>query len=87
MKPEKQIIRFPCLFPIKVMGLNNEIFTSVVESVFRKHVSPAEYTCAKKLSSGNKYLSITITFMAQNREQLDTIYQELNREDSVLMTL
>jgi putative lipoic acid-binding regulatory protein len=87
MKPEKQIIRFPCLFPVKVMGLNNEVFTSAVESVFCKHLNPAEYTCSTKLSAGNKYLSITITFTAQSREQLDTIYQELNSEDSVLMTL
>ena len=87
MKPEKQMIQFPCLFPIKVMGLNNEALVTLVESVFHKHMNPDEYSYSTKLSSGNKYLSITVTFMAKSRGQLDTIYQELNNEDLVLMTL
>jgi len=69
------------------MGLNNEAFTSAVVSVFRKHMNPSEFTCTTRLSSGNKYLSVTITFTARSREQLDAIYQDLNAEDLVLMTL
>lgn len=87
MDTEKQILRFPCSFPVKVMGLNNEAFTSAVISVFRKHMTPAEFTCETRPSSGNKYLSITITFTAQSREQVDAVYQDLNDEESVLMTL
>ncbi|HTF99609.1 MAG TPA: DUF493 domain-containing protein [Nitrospirota bacterium] len=87
MDSDHQILKFPCSFPVKVMGLNNEAFTSTVVAVFRKHMTPAEFTCETRPSSGKKYLSLTITFTANNREQLDAIYQDLNSEDLVLMTL
>jgi uncharacterized protein len=87
MTSENQILQFPCSYPVKVMGLNNEAFTSVVVSVFRKHMNPAEFSYSTRPSSANKYLSITVTFMAQSKEQLDAIYQDLNDEDLVLMTL
>jgi putative lipoic acid-binding regulatory protein len=39
------------------------------------------------LSRGNKYLSITVTFIAQSKDQLNTLYEELNEHELVVMTL
>jgi putative lipoic acid-binding regulatory protein len=42
---------------------------------------------ARQLSSSGKYLSITATFTATSREQLDALYRELNGHELVVMTL
>jgi putative lipoic acid-binding regulatory protein len=80
-------IHFPCSFPLKVMGLNTETFATAVSAIFEKHVGPDRISYSRRLSSGNKYLSITATFTARSRDQLDALYQELNDHDLVVMTL
>ena len=87
MIDEDQIIKFPCMFPVKVMGLNNESFSSTVMAIFYKHLDPDRLSSSSRTSSGEKYLSITVTFMAKNRAQLDAIYEELNAHELVMMTL
>ncbi len=81
------LMQFPCLFPIKVMGLNSDAFTAAVLSTFRNHLGTAQFTQCSRLSSGGKYLSITVTFMAQSQEQLNAIYAELKLNELVVMTL
>jgi putative lipoic acid-binding regulatory protein len=87
MKIRDPLLQFPCSFPIKVMGLNNEAFTSAVDALIRKHLQPSEFSYSARPSSGSTYLSITLTITAQSREQLDAIYRDLNAEQLVLMTL
>ncbi len=87
MIDEEQIIQFPCMFPIKIMGLNTEEFSSSVMAIFYKHLDPDRLSSSSRTSSGGKYLSMTITFMAKNRAQLDAIYNDLNAHELVLMTL
>lgn len=87
MENENQILKFPCLFPLKVMGLNNGAFSSAVMAIFHKHLGPDQLASSSRTSSGEKYLSITVTFMAESRTQLDAIYEELNAHELVLMTL
>lgn len=78
---------FPCEFPIKVMGLNTETFPSVVKAIIRKHVRSEELAYSSQPSRADKYLSITATFTAQSKEQLDALYRELNDHELVVMTL
>jgi hypothetical protein len=78
---------FPCSFPLKIMGLNTGEFEQAVRAIVRRHVTagPVEFT--NQLSSGGKYLSITATFTATSRGQLDALYRELNAHELVVMTL
>jgi len=87
MKKTDSTIRFPCSFPLKVMGLNTETFATAVTAIFEKHLDPGQISYSRRLSSGGKYLSITATFTARSKDQLDALYQELNDHDLVLMTL
>jgi len=80
-------MEFPCVFPVKVMGLNSEAFTSAVLSIFHRHLSPDEISCSEQLSRSRKYLSLTVTFTARSKAQLDAIYQDLHDHELVLMTL
>jgi len=81
------LINFPCEFPIKVMGLNSEAFTSAVLTIFRDHLATDQISYTSRPSSAGKYLAITVTITAQSQEQLNAIYEELNRHELVVMTL
>ena len=78
---------FPCTFPLKVMGQNNEAFEAAVRDVLQRHLGSSPVTYARRPSSGGKYLSLTATFTATSREQLDALYRELNGLELVVMTL
>jgi hypothetical protein len=86
MKNKHSAIRFPCEFPIKVMGKNTAAFPGTIKAIIEKRVS-GDISYSNQPSSGGKYISITATFTAQSKEQLDALYQELNDHELVLMTL
>jgi len=87
MSDQPSCFQFPCAFPIKGMGHNTKAFSSAVEEIFNRHLNPGQYTSTSRLSRGNKYLSITVTFTARSKAQLNAIYEELNRNKLVVMTL
>lgn len=81
------LIKFPCTFPLKVMGLNTETFESEIRAIINRRLDPVPVVYTSRPSRNGKYLSITATFMATSREQLDELYRELNGHKSVRMTL
>lgn len=83
----KQAFRFPCEFPIKIMGLNSPAFPAAVDEIIARHLKTGTFTVTRRTSSSAKYLSLTVTFTAESREQLDALYTELNASDLVVMTL
>jgi uncharacterized protein len=81
-------LKFPCLFPLKVMGANTDGLYPAVHAILKKHVPDLDNAVfTSRLSSSEKYLSITVTFTAHSRDQLNAIYQELHDHELVLMTL
>lgn len=87
MAIDKSCFQFPCSFPLKVMGLNNELFELAVKTVFETFVQTEPITYTRQCSSTGRYVSITITFTAVNREQLDALYRALNNHELVVMAL
>jgi len=84
----KPAMEFPCEFPIKAMGLASETLQVAVLEIVQRHAPEADQATLKSTPSSNgKYLSITVTITAQNREQLDAIYQDLSACEQVLMAL
>ncbi len=60
----------------------------MVRAIIEKHIGEsAEVTYFTRVSSGDKYMSITATFIAQSQEQLNALYEELNQHELVLTTL
>ena len=87
MSGQAHLLAFPCTFPLKVVGLNTGAFERAVRAVVRKHLGDVAVEYVARKSSGGKYLSVTATFTAESREQVDAIYRELNGHDLVVMTL
>jgi len=85
---DKKLMTFPCSYPLKVIGKNTNEFYSVVSAIIERHVPDnSRITYTGRVSSGDKYLSITATFSAESQEQLAAIYKELNDHRLVLFTL
>jgi len=69
---------FPCAFPIKIIGDNNEDFEKEVLRILSAYfpdIKASDFSV--KDSSGNKYCSLSYSFEAESREQLDQIYRDL----------
>ncbi|MBI3247146.1 MAG: DUF493 domain-containing protein [Deltaproteobacteria bacterium] len=82
------LLEFPCHFPLKVIGKNEETFELQVMRIMQKYVAEADTAhCQRRLSAGSKYLALTISFMAQSQEQLEALYHELSRLEVVQFTL
>jgi uncharacterized protein len=82
------LLEFPCVFPLKVIGRNVVEFEGEVLTIIQKHVPEVQLeNVTRRSSAGNKYLALTVTFVADNQRQLDELYLELNRHELVLVTL
>ncbi len=82
------LLTFPCRFPIKIMGINHQCFEQEIMMIVRQHV-PAlgEDAVQTRTSKNAKYLSMTITIMAEKQTQLDHLYQALHAHPDVKMIL
>ncbi len=82
------LLTFPCSFPIKAMGRNAGDFEALVVAIIRRHVPHLDDSAiTRRYSEAGNYLSITATFMAESREQLDVLYRELSSHERILMVL
>ncbi len=84
----EKLLQFPCDFPFKIMGKNQQEFEIEVLTIIRKHFSDLRETAiSSRTSSDGNYLALTITVQAKSQEQLDAAYQELSSSMQVLMAL
>jgi len=85
---KETLFEFPCEFPLKVMGHNIDEFEGIVLEIVNRHVGTIKQDAVKSRgSSSGKFVSITITFEAQSKQQLDDLYRELHAHEHVLMLL
>ncbi len=81
MQPEDQVLTFPCAFSIKSIGEDVDDYRQFVIDTIAGIVGELDQgEISMRLSNGNKYLAVTVTFTAQDREQLNSVYQALNQD-------
>ena len=79
-------IEFPCRYPIKVIAVADDGAALRVVEIVRNHapeLTPDDVTTRQ--SSGEKFLAVRLTLMAQGEEQLRALYAELMSDASVRM--
>lgn len=82
------LFEFPCDFPLKVMGRQTDDFRSIVLGIVQKHTGPiTPDKIEERPSSSGSYLSLTCTFTAQSKQQLDDLYRELTAHERVMVCL
>jgi hypothetical protein len=88
MTDADELFQFPCEFPIKVMGRDSESFRSLTLAIVERHAGPlAAESITERLSRKGRFLALTYTIRAENRAQLNRIYQELTDSGVVLVSL
>lgn len=79
---------FPCEFVIKIFGIASNEFEATAIMIIKKHVKELKENAIKtRTSKDGKYLALSITITAENRDQLDDIYRELSSNSNILMAL
>jgi putative lipoic acid-binding regulatory protein len=85
---DESVMTFPCSFPIKLMGRESAVFRQTARELVEKHTGPLEDGAIESsLSRNGRFVSITITVVAESREQLDNIYRDATAHDDVIMAL
>lgn len=79
---EETLLKFPCEFPIKVMGLDQPDLHAFVKQTIDRHAPgtpSSDYS--QSVSRTGKFVSITVKIAATSKGQLDAIYQEFSNSD------
>jgi len=88
MSEQSSPIQYPCEFPIKIMGKSHKDFIPAVVTIVKQHAPDFDETSMEIKASTNKtYSSITCTFHATSKTQLDALYQELCSHPMVSVVL
>ena len=85
---DESVMEFPCSFPIKLMGRETDEFRQTARELVEKHTGPLDDEAIQSaLSRNGRFVSVTITVIAESREQLDNIYRDATAHDDVIMAL
>jgi hypothetical protein len=85
---DASLIKFPCDFPIKIMGKATDVFKKDIFAILRKHY-PALNTDTIQInfSKNGNFIAISATVFAQDQPSLDALYQNLSQHPDIKMVL
>ncbi|HEY7379009.1 MAG TPA: DUF493 domain-containing protein [Steroidobacteraceae bacterium] len=82
------VFEFPCEFPVKVMGRATDGFRRRAREIVERHAGTlSAEQVIERLSRDENFVSLTFTFRASSREQLDALYRELTGAQDILIVL
>lgn len=85
---EPRGLQFPCSYEIKAMGVDDGYFEALVVRIVKRHCDAIQRDSLRTRASRNgRYVSVSLTITARDREQLDAIYDDLTADARVLMRL
>ena len=78
-------LNFPCEYPVKLFGLDEDDFFEFSFSILQKHVPGiAREDLTMRSSHNGKYLAVSTTFTARDRDQIDALYAEIGANKRIL---
>ena len=79
---------FPCKFPIKVMGAQGAGLEDFVRDTLEKQLKhPESINIKVRASEKGNFISVTATFEASSKDELDKLYQTISEHPHVKMAL
>ena len=86
--PQETLIKFPCDFPIKVMGETHADFSKEMIKAIQSVITNFDANQIEmRGSSGGKYISLTCTVYVSSKPQLDDVYRVLTTHPMVKFVL
>ncbi len=84
----KDTLQFPCHFPLKIIGRNDDGFLEDMVLLVGRHVPPDDQQPVRtRFSHQGRYIAITFNFMARSRKQVDDLYLEMSSDRRILYAL
>ena len=88
MAQEETLLKFPCKFPIKVICEQDPTMLETIRSLLFQFVKDSSSIHIQtRESTQQNYLSVTATFIATSKWELDQLYQALSSHPKVKMVL
>lgn len=85
---EDTLFEFPCEYPIKVVGADEQAMRTCIKSILADHAPEFQNADVKtRPSSKGRYMSMTVVITATSKPQLDAIYQRLVAAEAILYAL
>jgi len=80
------LLEFPVAFPIKALGRQSGDFRRVITETVAVHAEfHPEEDVREQLSANGNFISVTVTFTAESKTQVDSVYHALHDHELVLM--
>ncbi|MGC8516958.1 MAG: YbeD family protein [Steroidobacteraceae bacterium] len=84
----KAVLEFPTEYPIKIIGRPSDEFRARIHAVVLRHSPRLESErVSERLSGNGNFLSISYQLLAESREQIEALTEELKACDGVMMLL
>ena len=81
-------IEYPCAYPIKVMGLQEEDFIACILEVVQRHDPEfISETITYRESRNGKYISVKVTITATGVDHITALFNDLKATGRVVMVL
>lgn len=88
MDESASLLEFPCTFPLKIIGHGEADFPALVVELVRTHVADLDETqITIRASRTGRYQALSVLIHAQDRAQLDALYQTLSGHPRITMVL
>lgn len=87
-KEESPHIEFPCRYPIKIMGLDENDYAQAILTIIRKHAPDLKDEDINfRPSRHGKYLAVNVMILAKGEDQIREIFDDLKASGRVAMVL
>ncbi|MEI2782762.1 MAG: DUF493 domain-containing protein [Candidatus Competibacter sp.] len=84
----ESLLRFPCDFPIKIMGAGDFDLRLLAVELVRRHAPDLDEARVRvRDSRAGRYQSVTVVVRARAQAQLDAIYRELGGHPRIALVL
>ncbi|MFT6092798.1 MAG: putative lipoic acid-binding regulatory protein [Pseudohongiellaceae bacterium] len=81
-------IEFPCLYPIKIIGIASVDFHILAVKAVEQHTGEIDSDLIEIMpSKANSYVSVRVTITATGVEQLGNIFEDLKKLPGLKMVL
>jgi len=86
--PKEELLTFPTIYPIKVVGRRSENMRANIDAIVRAHVPDLTADqITERASTRAHFLAITYTINAQSKEQVVALAHALQASKDVIMLI
>lgn len=81
-------LTYPCEFPLKIFIRPDEETAARIAQLAQAQLAPGTpLSRSSRLSSGGKYMALTLNFIADDAEQLDRVIKAVTADPGVILAL